>query len=218
MFSKDKLLIRFTGVDGSGKTTHAKHLLWFLRRKGYSSKYVWAASRPIFLYPFLVVTRILGYWKTVKKDAWTDPLENAPPSIRKKFGALYRFLIFVDIEIITLLKVELPLLFVRVVICDRYVYDLIMELTLSNLHSTSFAKLMLHVTPAPKRTFFTDAPLHIVAQRRPQLVNGGIYAKIGAYRKLARILNFKIVDTTTRFETNQDHIRREVLSLLEGED
>lgn len=218
LFSKEKVLICFTGVDGSGKTTHARHLLRFLLKKGYSSKYVWAASRPIFLYPFLVVTRILEYWKTVKKDAWTDPLENAPPSIRKKIGALYRFLLFVDFEIITLLKVQLPLLFVKVVICDRYVYDLIMELALSNLHSTSFAKLMLHATPAPKRTFFTDTPIHVVVQRRPNFTQKNIRAKQNIYRKLAKIFKFKIIDTSAQFEANQESIRKEVLSLLEETD
>ena len=214
MFSKGKLLICFAGVDGSGKTTHARHLLRFLQEKGYSSKYVWAASRPIFLYPFLVITRILGYWKTIKKDACTDPLENAPPSIKKKIGPLYRFLLFIDFEIITLLKVRLPLLFVRIVICDRYVYGLIMELALSNLHSPSFAKLMLHATPIPDRTFLTDAPVCVVVQRRPGFTEENIRAKQNIYRKFAEIFNFKVIETSTRFEANQEYIRKEVLFVL----
>jgi len=214
LFSKGKLLICFAGVDGSGKTTHARHLLRFLQEKGYSSKYVRAASRPIFIYPFLVITRILGYWKTVKKDAYTDPLENAPPSIRKKIGAVYRFLVFIDFEIITLLKVRLPLLFVRIVICDRYVYGLIMELALSNLHSPSFAKLMLHSTPIPNRTFLTDAPVCVVVQRRPGFTEENIRAKQNIYRKFAEVFNFKVIETSTRFEANQEYIRKEVLFVL----
>jgi len=215
---KEKLLICFTGVDGSGKTTHAKYLLRFLRKKGYSSRYVWAASRPVFLYPFLVVTRILGYWKTLKEDMWMDPLESAAPTIRRKFGALYRFLLFVDFELTTFLKVQLPLLFERVVICDRYVYDLIIDLALTNLLSTRFAKLMLQVTPTPKRIFLTYAAPHIVVPRRSSFNKRDVCIKMDAYKKLARILDFDIVDTSTRFETNQNHIRREVLSLLEKEE
>jgi len=216
LFCREKLLICFTGVDGSGKTKHAKHLLHFLRKRKYSSLYVRAASRPIFVYPFLIITRILGYWKTIKKDSWTNPLENAPPIIRKKFGMLYRFLLFIDFEIISLLKVWLPLLFVRVVICDRYVYDLIVELALSSLHSKNFAKLILYATPKPKRTFLTHAPPQLVVQRRPSLTIRSLHAKMVAYLKLARILDFEVVDTATKFEVNQDNIRRQVLSFLEG--
>jgi len=216
LISKKKVLICFTGVDGSGKTTHAKHLLRFLQEKGYSSKYVWAASRPIFIYPFLVITRVLGYWKIIKKNAWMDPLEKAPPSIKKKFALLYRFLLFVDFEILALLKVLLPLLFVKVVICDRYVYDLIMELALSNLHSPSFAKLMLHATPTPKRTFFTEAPIHVLVQRRPDFTKENMLAKQNIYRKLAKIFGFKIIDTSAQFKANQGYIQKEVLFLLEG--
>ena len=207
-------MICFTGVDGAGKTSHAKHLHKFLLEKGYSSRYVWAASRPIFIYPFLLFTRIFGYWKIVKKGAWTDPLENAPPKIRKKLGAVYRILLFIDFEITTFLKVWLPMLFTRVLICDRYVYNLIMELALSDLYSANFTKLILCASPAPQRTFLADAPLHVLVHRRPDFTEENIGAKQNIYRKFAKIFNFEIINTSAQFEANQEYVRKEILFLL----
>jgi len=111
--------------------------------------------------------------------------------------------------------VWLPMLFTRVLICDRYVYGLIMELVLSDLYSTNFTKLILCASPAPQRTFLADAPLHIVVQRRPEFTEENIRAKQNIYRKFAKIFNFKIIDTSVQFEANQEYIRKEVLFFLE---
>lgn len=211
---KNSVLICFTGVDGSGKTSHAKRLLEFLQEKGYSGNYTWAGSRPVFLYLFLGATRVLGYWKTVKKGDWMDPLEKAPLEIRERLGALYRLLLYVDFEITTSLKIRIPLYSGKIVICDRYVYDLIMELMLSNLYTSKYGKLLLRTTPCPRKVFFADAQLDIIIQRRPDSNRQRVLAKRNVYRKLAQALGFRIINTQTTFEINQEQIRRETDLLL----
>jgi thymidylate kinase len=207
-------LICFTGVDGSGKTTHAKRLLDFLQEKGYSCCYTWAGSKPIFAYLFLGATRMLGYWKTVKKGDWMDPLEKAPRKIRERLGVLYRILLYIDFEITTSIKIRIPLSSGKIVICDRYVYDLMMELMLSNLYTSKYGKLLLRTTPCPKKVFFADAKLDLIIQRRPDSNRLRVLAKRNVYRKLAQALGFRIIDTQTTFETNQEQIRRETDLLL----
>ena len=211
---KPSFLICFTGVDGSGKTTHAKYLWKSLQHKGYSSNYTWAGSKPVFSYLFLGITRMLGYWKTVKKGDWMDPLEKAPRKVREGLGVLYRLLLYIDFEITTSIKIRIPLSSGKIVICDRYVYDLIMELMLSNLYTTKYGKLLLRTIPSPKKVFFADAQLDLIIQRRPDSNQQRVLAKRNIYRKLAQALGFRIIDTLMTFETNQEQIRREIDLLL----
>jgi hypothetical protein len=89
-----------------------------------------------------------------------------------------------------------------------------MELALSGLCSANFAKLILRATPTPQKTFFTNAPLHIVAQRRPDFTEENIRAKQNIYRKFAKIFNFEMIETYFPFEANQEHVQKEVLFLL----
>ncbi len=211
---KTGVLICFTGVDGSGKTTHAKDLVSFLHEKGYSSKYVWDGSRPVLLYLFLGVTRVLGYWKTVKRGDWMDPLEKAPSHVREKLGILYRFLLYLDFNIITSLKIRIPIFFGKIVICDRYIYDLIMELMLSHLYTFSFGKLLLYTTPTPQKVFLVDTQLSIIIRRRPNSNQERLWAKRNTYRKLAKIFDFQIVDTLMTLKDNRERIQREVSIIL----
>jgi dTMP kinase len=215
LYFSGKKVICFVGVDGSGKTTQAKHLLEFLQTRGYKSRYVRVASRPILLYPFLAMTQIFGYWTAVKKDAWTDPLENVSPPIRRRLGALYRLLLFVDFELIVLLKLHFQSLLVNVVICDRYVYDLILDLALSSLLSKRFLYLILRATTAPDKVFLADAPPGTIIKRRTHFALENVTAKINIYRRLAKMLDFTEIDTTLPMEKNRRRIEQMSLQLLE---
>lgn len=210
------MLLCFIGTDGSGKTSHAKNLNRFLLDKGYSSKYVRAASRPILLYPFIAFARIFGFWKSVKRGAWTDPLEMAKPTVRKGLGRVYRLLLFVDFEITTFLKVRVQMMFTQVLICDRYIFDLLMELLLSDLDSANFTKMMLAANPTPKRTFFLNAPLQVVIRRRPEFSEENLRRKQEVYQEFARIFGFTVIDTSNPFEQNQEYLQKEALFLIKG--
>lgn len=210
------LLLCFVGVDGSGKTTHAKCIASFLRKKGYSCRYVKIVSRPILLYFFLMFTRIAGYWESNKKGVWMDPLKKASPTLRMKLGKIYRLLLFVDFLIIVLVKVILLSYFTKVLVLDRYVYDLIMELKLSSLSSNNFDKLILTLTPIPRKVFLADATLELLAQRRPDICIDNLFRKQVFYRNLAKFFGFQTFDTSISFEINQQFLQKEALLAIKG--
>ena len=199
-------LICFTGVDGSGKTTHAKSLIISLDEMGYSCKYVWGASRPILSYAFFIFTRLLGYWKKTRKNAYTDPLEYAPRNIAEKLGMVYRFFLFLDFQIKISLKIRLPLILRKPVVCDRYFYDLLMELQLSNVSSERFTTILSKTLPQPVITFLLDVPETLANQRR-----GFSCEELGAKRRvflqIGKFFGFVIVDSSKDFSSNQKRIR-----------
>lgn len=209
------ILICFTGVDGSGKTTHAKSLLHFLSEQGFSCSYVWGASVPFLSYLLYGFTRLLGYWKKIKKGVPNDPLELAPFYLRRKaLGWTWRCLLFIDFHIKTLIKIRLPLIFGKVIICDRYVYDMIMELMNDNLYSESFGKIVLETIPTPKIVFLMDVPEGLAHIRRTSIDKKNLSKKRMIFLSLARSLNFFILNSSSDFVMNQRRIRNEVFPLF----
>jgi len=53
------ILICFTGIDGSGKTTLAKMLVEGMKKEGIKSKYVYNRSKPFVTKPIMDVGKIL---------------------------------------------------------------------------------------------------------------------------------------------------------------
>jgi thymidylate kinase len=203
---KKSYLICFTGVDGSGKTTHAKSLGKYLETKGYTCKYVWGASRPFLSYFFLVFTRLCGYWNETREGAYTDPLHFAPERVANRLGRMWRLCLFIDFQAKTFLRVRLPMILGSCVICDRYFYDLLMDLQVTKISSKRFSAAMSKTLPRPKITFLMDAPEDLTWQRRG-FAHHEIQAKREAFMQLAELFNFVIIDSSGDFAENQHVIR-----------
>jgi thymidylate kinase len=200
-------LICFTGVDGSGKSTHAKALFAFLKENGFNCEYVWGASRPFLSYPFFALTRVLGYWKITKENTYTDPLEFAPKRVARKLAVLYRFLLFLDFQIKTTTMIRIPMLLGRAIVCDRYFYDLLMDLKRSDSLSNEFLHILSGTLPQPLLIFLMDAPENLVHERRGFQLKE-LIVKRQIYLKMAKTFDFCIFDSSKDFWTNQNSIRR----------
>lgn len=206
-------IICFLGVDGSGKTTHAKFLKQYLTELGYSCVYIWGAFRPFFSYFFFGFTRLLNYWRFTKKEAYTDPLEYAPKHIAANFSKLWQFLILIDYQLKALIFIRLPLLLGKVVICDRYLYDILMELKISSLLSPKFALLLLKTMPPSTIIFLLDVPEDLASHRR-NFSNTFFSNRRSILLSFAKKHRFEIIDTSMKMLENQKEIRKKVLVRL----
>jgi dTMP kinase len=200
-------MICFTGVDGSGKTTHARALLKFLKHNGCSCAYVWGAFRPILSYTFFAFTRLFGYWKIMRKNAFTNPLEYAPERVKKNFASLMRLLFFIDFQIKTSLKIRLPLLLGKNIICDRYFYDLLMELELNNLSSKNFVYLVSITLPQPLITFLMDANETAINKRRNFSLKE-LQSKRKIFLRMSKSFNFAVINSRLDYSYNQKRIQK----------
>lgn len=206
-------LVCFTGVDGSGKTTHARSLLEFLNEDGHACRYVWAASRPILSLAFFAFTRLLGYWKKTKKGDYTDPLEFAPTSLRAKLGLVWRVFIFIDFQIKVSVTIRPLLLLGRTVVCDRYVYDVFTELYLSKFYTSRFGALLWTSIPKPVVTFLLDIQEETATSRR-SIPSERLSAKRQAFLKIAKIFKVVVINSDKDFCHNSKQIRKHALRLL----
>lgn len=206
-------LICLTGVDGSGKSTHAKSLAKFLANKGYPCKYVWGASRPVFSYFFFAFTRVFGFWKKTKKDTYTDPLEDADRRVVKILGAVWRQFLFIDFQIRTFFRIRYPLLLGKIVVCDRYFYDMLMDLSVTGKSSVRFVTVISHTLPVPVIGFLLDAPDSVINDRRAFL-SEELPIKRRAFLTIAGLFNLITIESSQDFSINQERIRTLTLAKI----
>ncbi|MEM2506698.1 MAG: hypothetical protein QXF61_06645 [Nitrososphaeria archaeon] len=210
---KRNFLICFTGVDGSGKTAHAISLMRYLKQNGYNCKYVWCGHRPFVSYPFFGLTKLAGYWKRTKKNTFTDPLEYAPRETKKKLAKILCLLFFIDFLSLAFFKIGLPLILGKNIICDRYIYDLIMELKRNNLISEKFSYKLRKLLPNPTVIFLMDAPETLASERRG-FTSIDLLSKRRIYVEMGKVFNFMIIDSSKDFLSNHILICNIVLSRI----
>jgi thymidylate kinase len=216
-FPRRGVLICFVGLDGSGKSSHAKSLLSYLSARGYSCSYSWGGIKPFLSYFFLALTWLLRYWKEEQEggEYSVNPIGKAPKRIcERALIPIFRFCIFTDYLIKALLKVRLPLILGKNVISDRYVYDLIVGLVASDLSTEgTIVKLLLRTVPTNSLVFFLDAPENVISARR-NIPTNDLRKRRREYLLLARSNGFYILDSSVDFWKNQLEIRKRVLPHL----
>ncbi len=129
------LLIAFSGMDGSGKTTLAKKLKTYLEKKSYSVYFKHAH----------------GY--AISQNSFAIDEQNI-----KRFRWLFMLLspyVLIDSWLTHLLKYR-PILNKKTLICDRYFYDKIARLIYYGIISKTLSKMYLYLLPKPDVVFVLD--------------------------------------------------------------
>ena len=122
-------LICFIGIDGSGKSTTSKILMKMLEDLGIKCHIVWGAYDLWFLRPII---RTAKHFFLKNPSPYTNYSEYSnemkKTSGKKKLLRVYKFLVFCEYWLEIFIKVRVPLLIGRTVICDRYVFDTIINI------------------------------------------------------------------------------------------
>jgi thymidylate kinase len=199
-------IVCFTGMDGSGKTSHAVRLIYELESKGVACGYTWCRWFPGFADPFhFIARRILGI--TRREFSSYRPLR-----------LTYEFLIIFDFLRPILFKVRLPAKLGRCVIIDRYIYDRLADLAFLGYkisNNSCFVKVLTATNPKPDITFWIDVPPAIAVARKNDmsLREAQKYSEI--YRVLARSYHFRRVINVS-FRHAHDRIVHESFKILQN--
>jgi dTMP kinase len=195
---KKGILVVFTGIDGSGKTTQAKLLVKDLKDRGVNVSYVWCRWEPLIIKPFIRI------WKQKKGRKWQ---ENKAQSYRVMqrdkermlrnpiYRSLWLFSFFIDYGLQIFLKIRIRLLRKRLIISDRIFYDSIIDQAINlgkkrngllNSLDSFWIKIFF---PEPDMVIYIDCPEEIAFSRKHD-----IFIPDMEYLKERRKLYMELVD------------------------
>lgn len=221
MKAKKGMLICFVGIDGSGKTTLAKALVASLAERKISSHYVYNRFQPLISKPLTMIGKSL-FLKD--KDRFKDYNEYSQATIRlfrNSFLAMsYRYLLLLDYLLQAIIRVSLPLLLGRTLICDRYIYDiatdLAVEMNLPRRKVNGILKRYLLLLPEPDLVFLVDLPEEVAFQRKDDVPSIDYLKKRrGIYLDIGREYSMIIIDGSQSLVELESEVRDKVISCIQ---
>ena len=221
------MLISISGVDGSGKSTYAKTLYDILTLCELRTKLVWSrVGSSSFLKPFSRTAKILYRWRKGKRISKSEHFEDSEARRKDLFkkSCVLRILglsmLLSEVVCQYLFKVTLPLLLRKVVVCDRYIYDTLVdmatryELSTNSLEGRLFNKILTALIRKPDVAYVLDVSLENICSRRD--VNFDdiflIRERIDLYKKISLMYNLQQINNDQTLNKIRDEMIHEILS------
>jgi len=196
---KRKFFICFTGMDGTGKTTQAKRLVETLNGKGIKCHYVWNTYQNFFMKPLIIIARLLFFRGKDAFQDYSDYSHTRSGILGSRFVSKpYEWLVLFDYLCQTLVRIIIPRLLGKSIVCDRYLYDVVINLHLDLGYSRDKGKKLLHslqrILPRPDMVFVIDIPPEVGIQRKNDVpsieyleIRRDIYLALGKEYKLTAL-------------------------------
>jgi len=197
-------LICIIGIDGSGKTAHARKLISEIKKSGSRCKYVWFREPFFFSFPFMFLCRILGFVRKVSSQKNQIFIQHE--YYEKPIALIWPWIRLIDVIIFLSWKVYVPIWRGITVVCDRFIHDIIVDTMVDindfSFHMTLPGQLVLKLVPPSAVVVLLDVDEKIAFQRKGDIP----YLKYLTGRKklylsLATYLKILIIDTEQLFIT-----------------
>lgn len=165
--------IYFTGVDGCGKSSVIDELIKEYGKKGINARRVWLRFNYFFTRPVLLLCRITGITRRVKKG---DKIVSIHDFHKSGFIAfLVQYLHLVDTFFAYIIKVRLPLKFTNdVILCDKFVYDILADFMVETrdlgLLEKKITKLFLKLIPKDMQVISFSVDKDEIIRRKPEVL------------------------------------------------
>jgi thymidylate kinase len=183
------VLVSFSGLDGSGKSTQIEHLQQCLRERGLTTQLLafWDDVVVLSRYREGFVHRVYGSEKGI--GAPDRPVNRQDKNVRKWYLSIVRHaLYFLDAIHLAIVVRRAGHGGADVIILDRYIYDELANLPLSNFISRIFVRIVVAFVPRPDVAYLLDAHPEVARARKPEYPTDFMHECRRAYFRLAGIL------------------------------
>jgi thymidylate kinase len=192
------LLISFSGIDGSGKSTQIERATEELDRNGYH------VARFAFWDDVVVLSRFReGVTHKVFKSekgigAPGKPVRRRDKNVRAWYLSLMRAaLYFLDALHLRLVVHRGRRFGAHAIIFDRYIYDEIANLPMANTIARAYSHLLASVAPRPHVAYVVDANPEAACARKPEYPLDFTQRCREIYLQLAAMLGLTVVPAST---------------------
>jgi len=212
-------IIAICGIDGSGKTTQVKLLEKYLRKGSFRVKRVWVRWTAFLSYPLLALCRLLGYteWKTISRS--NVKYAERRFYMNRALARLWPWLFTLDTFIYFIFQVELWSVFSYVVLCDRFIPDILVDLMCETkdyqLPKRSVGRLLLSLIPKNSKLAIIDVDENIAYHRKHDIPSiDYLKERRKLYLALAKTLGIPIVNG----ENEANKVYEDILKTLKEEE
>ena len=187
--------------------------------------YAWCRGAPKFFLPIVVLVRRILYGHSVAESDMSEADLNVRWGVFSNhvLSKVWRAILLLDTLIQVLVSVRIPMATGRVVVCDRYVFDQMVDLAVDlRLSRSQFRKWaanpLYRLFPEPDIIFLLDIDETSAYSRKSDVRSVSDLAdRRRAYLWLSRIFPMTIVDASDRFDIVQRKISGPAFCLLEGQ-
>lgn len=194
MENKRPLLISFSGLDGSGKSTQIENLCAHLDSLGlrvvrlafWDNVVVGKRYREDFVHKMYNSEKGVG--------APGKPVNRQDKNVRKWYLSLARHGLYL-LDAIHLCEVVARSRRGRpdVIVMDRYIYDEFANLPLGNFATRAFVRMVDGFIPCPDVAYLLDADVEAARARKPEYPVEFMHKCQNSYMKLAKMLGYLTV-------------------------
>jgi len=160
-------LITFSGIDGAGKSTQIDHLMHSLRERQQPFIYLWSRGGYTSWFDFLksLIRKVSG--KAAPAPGHSS--ERDKMLGHGMIGRVWLFLAILDLMRLYGVVVRWHRLVGRVVLCDRYLWDTLIDFKINfpaiNVELWFIWHLLERLCPVPDLAFFLYIPLTVSEER-----------------------------------------------------
>lgn len=189
------VLISFSGLDGSGKTTQITNLRDTISRLGLRHDLItfWDDVVVGTRYREGFVHKVYGSEQGI--GAPDKPVNRKDKNVRKWYLTLARHLLYLlDAVHLRFVIGRAEMSDSDVIIMDRYIYDELANLPIGNPVSNMFIRIVRFIVPKPDISYLLDADPEAARARKPEYPVDFMHKCRRSYFKLSRLLgNFTII-------------------------
>lgn len=181
-------LVTLSGMDGSGKTIHARMLVKELRRRGIPALYRRIRFPFLLSLPLLIYARLRGFSYTLWAGKTAVGYQGFNES--RVLRGLYPWTLYLDLLLATLFCVKLPMGLGCTVVCDRFVLDTMVDLAVAldrrSMLQTEWGRRYSSLTPSGTKAFLLVSGSQVIKERRPELfIDPNFQIRSDLYQQLA---------------------------------
>jgi thymidylate kinase len=207
MKMKRPILVSFSGLDGSGKTTQIENLRSVLAARGYSTQLLafWDNVVVLSRYREGFVHKVYGSERGVGEPG--KPVQRRDKNVRRWYLGLARHLLyFLDAVHLARVVRRARRSGADVIIIDRYVYDEWANLPLRNPLTRAYIRAVNLLVPRPDVAYLLDADPVAACARKPEYPVEFMQKCRVAYKQLAMMLGTITMVPAVDLPLAQQHV------------